>query len=69
MTEPPQDAFFETAKEIFNKVQKGEFDFSNEVLYFVYFNWSLSIWTYRELIWCQSHGVKVGMTPGSSGAS
>ena len=26
-----QDAFFETAKEIYNKVQKGEFDFSNEV--------------------------------------
>merc|ERR1712093_382729 len=25
-----EDAFFETAKEIFNKVQKGEFDFSNE---------------------------------------
>merc|ERR1712178_20731 len=39
-----EDAFFETAKEIFNKVQKGEFDFSNE-----------------------SHGVKVGMTSGSSG--
>merc|ERR1711977_319999 len=25
-----EDAFFDTAKEIFNKVQKGEFDFSNE---------------------------------------
>jgi len=39
-----EDAFFETAKEIFNKVQKGEFDFSNE-----------------------SHGVKVGMTSGTTG--
>merc|ERR1712166_24302 len=25
-----EEAFFETAKEIYNKVQKGEFDFSNE---------------------------------------
>merc|ERR1712185_544013 len=25
-----EEAFFDTAKEIFNKVQKGEFDFSNE---------------------------------------
>merc|ERR1712185_226428 len=41
-----EEAFFETAKEIFNKVQKGEFDFSNE-----------------------SHGVKVGMTPGAGNAN
>eukprot|EP00656_Telonema_subtile_P038939 TRINITY_DN440_c0_g1_i2.p2 TRINITY_DN440_c0_g1~~TRINITY_DN440_c0_g1_i2.p2 ORF type:complete len:102 (+),score=29.53 TRINITY_DN440_c0_g1_i2:808-1113(+) len=25
-----EEAFFDTAKEIYNKVQKGEFDFSNE---------------------------------------